>query len=172
MYAGSSLLACFLEVLAGFRRDARLAVELDDIVEDAEDSVLHPPQHQGRFRGNGWMPEPQPQPNWQGTTAPRRTPNPSQSCIRTLSARHGTALGLGLADLGAAALKNPRPRELTQAIATWIYETTDLHGVTFASPPRRRPAAMGGLRRPDDGFLSLQLRNIETEELHHESDPH
>lgn len=46
VYAGSSLKARFLEVLAGFRRDARrdarLASELDEIVEDDEDEVLHP----------------------------------------------------------------------------------------------------------------------------------
>ncbi|MEQ7736349.1 RES domain-containing protein, partial [Escherichia coli] len=37
VYAGSSLKACLLEVLAGFRRDARLAAELEDIVENDED---------------------------------------------------------------------------------------------------------------------------------------
>src|SRR5688572_13817491 len=42
VYAGSSLEACLLEVLAGFRRDARLAAELGEIVEDDEDAVLHP----------------------------------------------------------------------------------------------------------------------------------
>ncbi|MFE4835543.1 RES domain-containing protein [Arthrobacter sp. NPDC056691] len=42
VYAGSSLRACLLEVLAGFRRDARLAIEPDEIVEDAEDAVLYP----------------------------------------------------------------------------------------------------------------------------------
>jgi hypothetical protein len=45
----------------------------------------------------------------------------------------GVALSLGLLDLDAAALKDARPRRLTQAIAAWIYETTDLDGVTFAS---------------------------------------
>ncbi|VXC13197.1 hypothetical protein ARTHRO9AX_220051 [Arthrobacter sp. 9AX] len=29
-------------MLAGFRRDARLAAELDEIAEDDEDAVLHP----------------------------------------------------------------------------------------------------------------------------------
>ena len=42
VYAGSSLKACLLEVLAGFRPDPRLAAELDEIVEDDEDHVLHP----------------------------------------------------------------------------------------------------------------------------------
>ncbi|MBT2597673.1 hypothetical protein [Arthrobacter sp. ISL-72] len=45
----------------------------------------------------------------------------------------GMALSLGLADLDAAALKDARPRQLTQAIAAWIYENTDFDGITFAS---------------------------------------
>jgi hypothetical protein len=42
VYAGSSLKACLLEVLAGFRRDTRFAAEPDEIIEDDEDQVLHP----------------------------------------------------------------------------------------------------------------------------------
>ncbi|VXC13335.1 hypothetical protein ARTHRO9AX_220052 [Arthrobacter sp. 9AX] len=45
----------------------------------------------------------------------------------------GVALSLGLLDLDVAALKDTRPRGLTQAIAAWIYETTDLDGISFAS---------------------------------------
>ena len=41
IYAGSSLLACLLEVLAHSRKDARLSLELNEIVEDDEDKVLH-----------------------------------------------------------------------------------------------------------------------------------
>jgi len=42
IYAGSTLLACLLEVLAGFRPDPTLALELDDIEEDDEDAAMHP----------------------------------------------------------------------------------------------------------------------------------
>ena len=42
IYAGSTLLACLLEVLAGFQPDPTLALELDDIVEDDEDAAMHP----------------------------------------------------------------------------------------------------------------------------------
>lgn len=47
VYAGSSLLACLLEVLAVFRKDARLAVELDSIVEDDLDRQVHTTVTQG-----------------------------------------------------------------------------------------------------------------------------
>jgi len=40
---------------------------------------------------------------------------------------------LGLEDLDAAALKDARPRSLTQHVATYIYETTKLDGVRFLS---------------------------------------
>lgn len=56
MYAGSSLRACLLEVLAAFRRDARPARELDEIVEDDEDAVPHPILVSGQVPGNGLMP--------------------------------------------------------------------------------------------------------------------
>lgn len=39
---------CLLEVLAHFRKDARLSMELDEIVEDDEDKVLHPMIPPGR----------------------------------------------------------------------------------------------------------------------------
>ena len=41
VYAGSSLLGCLLEVLACFRNDPRLALDLLDIAEDDQDKVLH-----------------------------------------------------------------------------------------------------------------------------------
>lgn len=45
----------------------------------------------------------------------------------------GMVLRLGLLDLDAAALKDARPRELTQTVADCIYERKDLDGVPFAS---------------------------------------
>lgn len=47
--------ACLLEVLAAFRRDARIAMELDEIIEDDQDTVLHrtAPCRQGKSHANG-----------------------------------------------------------------------------------------------------------------------
>lgn len=39
---GSSLLAYLVKVLAGFRHDARLSMEWDEIIEDDEDKDLYP----------------------------------------------------------------------------------------------------------------------------------
>jgi hypothetical protein len=60
---GSSLQACLLEVLAGFRHDSRLAVELDDIVVDDEDAVLHPTLAQGKCPADASMPAQRPRRN-------------------------------------------------------------------------------------------------------------
>ncbi|WP_445259259.1 hypothetical protein [Nocardioides aurantiacus] len=40
---------------------------------------------------------------------------------------------LNLHDFDAAALKDGRPRALTQSVATYLHATTELDGVTFAS---------------------------------------
>jgi hypothetical protein len=58
-YAGSSLLACLLEVLAGFRKDARLSVELYEIIEDGEDKVRHTTVPPCQVQKSGWMSAPQ-----------------------------------------------------------------------------------------------------------------
>jgi hypothetical protein len=72
--------------------------------------------------------------------------------------------------LDAAAWKDARPRELTQAIAAWIYETTDLDGVTFASRYGDDLRLWAIFERPGDGVVSPQLWHIRIEELHHDSD--
>lgn len=167
VYAGSSLLACLLEVLAGFRHDARLAMELNEIIEDDADAVLH------RTVAPGHVPR-----EWLDARTATSAELAGTYCGVTDSKSiavlypHfiGTALRLGLADLDAAALKDARPRELTQAIATWIYETTDLDGVTFASRHGDDLQLWAVFERPDGGLVSPQLRHIKAEELHHDSD--
>lgn len=130
VYADSSLHACLLEVLAASRRDARIAMELDEIVEDDQDTVLHPTVPPGQVPRE-WL-------DARAATSAELTGTycavkDSKSIAVLYPHFIGIALRLGLADLDAAALKDARPRHLTQAIAAWIYENTDLNGVTFAS---------------------------------------
>ncbi|MDF9277424.1 RES domain-containing protein [Arthrobacter sp. EH-1B-1] len=167
IYAGSSLQACLLEVLAGFRLDARLAAELDEIVEDDEDAVLHPTVAPGKVPRE-----------WLDARAATSAALAGSYCVVTDSKSiailypHfiGMALNLGLPDLDAAALKDARPRQLTQAIAAWIYEKTDLDGVTFASRHGDDLQLWAIFERPDEGFVSPKLRHSRPEELHHDSD--
>jgi hypothetical protein len=166
VYAGSSLRACLLEVLAGFRRDARLAAELDEIVEDNEDEVLHP------TLASGQVPR-----EWLDARAATSAKLCGTYCAvtdsRSIAVLHphfiGIALSLGLLDLDAAALKDARPRHLTQAIAAWIYETTDLDGVTFASRHGDDLQLWAIFERPADPAVSPKLTRVRPEELHHDS---
>lgn len=82
----------------------------------------------------------------------------------------GIALGVGLMDFDAAALKDARPRQLTQAIAAWIYETTDIDGVTFSSRHGDDLRLWAIFERPGDPYVSPKLRRMRPEELHHDSD--
>lgn len=166
VYAGSSLQACLFEVLAGFRRDARLAMELGEITEDDEDAVLHPTVAPGQVPRE-----------WLDARAATSAELAGDYCAVTDSKSlavlypHfiGLALSLGLADLDAAALKDARPRKLTQAIAAWLYENTDLAGVTFASRHGDDLQLWAIFERPGDGSVSLNLRHGRSEELHHDS---
>ena len=72
--------------------------------------------------------------------------------------------------MDAVALKDARPRQLTQAIAAWIYETTDLDGVTFASRHGDDLRLWAIFERPGDPYVSPKLRHARPEELHHDSD--
>jgi hypothetical protein len=167
VYAGSSLLACLLEVLAGFRLDARLAAELDEIAEDDEDAVLHPTLPPGQVPRE-WLDA------RAGTSAELTGDYCAVTDSKSISVLYphfiGMALRLGLADLDAAALKDARPRQLTQAIAAWLYENTDLDGVTFASRHGDDLRLWAIFERPSDGFVSPKLRNSRSEELHHDSE--
>lgn len=159
--------ACLLEVLAGFRRDARLAAELDEIVEDNEDAVLHPTLASGQVPRE-WL-------DARTATSAKLTGNYcAVTDSRSIAVLHphfiGIALSLGLRDFDAAALKDARPRELTQAVAAWIYETTDLDGVTFASRHGDDLRLWAIFERPGDPYVSPKLTHAHPEELRHDSE--
>ena len=167
VYAGSSIRACLLEVLAGFRRDTRLAAELDEIVEDSEDAVLRPTLASGQVPRE-WLDA------RTATSAKLTGTYCAVTDSRSIAVLHphfiGMALTHGLLDLDAAALKDARPRRLTQAIAAWLYETTDLDGVTFASRHGDDLRLWAIFERPGDSYVSPKLTHARPEELHHDSD--
>jgi len=130
IYIGSTLLACLLEVLADFRPDLPLVNDLADIAVDEDDETLFSTVLAGRIDPT-WL-----DPRVAGTAALT-----GDFCwvttAQTLAALHphfvSAALRAGLKDFDAAALKDGRPRELTQSVATYLYAVTDLHGIRFAS---------------------------------------
>ncbi|MFC8041817.1 RES domain-containing protein [Paenarthrobacter sp. NPDC057355] len=166
VYAGSSLKACLLEVLAGFRPDPRLASELGEIIEDDEDHVLHPTILPGE--------EPR---EWLEPRTAARAELSGNYCAVTTSATVSAlyphfvakALSLGLTDFDAAALKDARPRQLTQAIAAWLYDTTTVDGVTFNSRHGDELQLWAIFERPGDPPTSPNLDKPHSVELDHRS---
>jgi len=133
LYVGASTLACYLEVLAPFRPDPILAAELDDIVDDQEDGVTMAPP--------GTLPL-----SWctdRLISAADLTGSfalvGSHESLPTLRQRFlDAARHAGLQDLDGSAIRAGQPRELTQAISSWIYRlatpTGDpLAGIQFDS---------------------------------------
>lgn len=162
IYAGSSLLACLLEVLAGFRKDARLSLELDEIIEDDEDKVLHPTLPPGQ------VPK-----EWLDERAAASAELSGRYCAVTDSGSvaalypHfiGLALASGLGDFDTAALKDARPRHLTQAVASRLYEMTDFDGVTFASRHGDDLHLWAIFERPGDPPITPNIHDVIVEEL-------
>lgn len=166
VYAGSSLLACLLEVLAHFRKDARLSLQIDDIVEDDEDKVLHPTIAAGSVPKE-WLDE------RRAASAELSGRYCAVTASSTIAALHprfiGLALSLGLDDFDAAALKDARPRRLTQAVASWLYETMDFDGVTFASRHGDDLQLWAVFERPEDLAVTPNIQDMEIEELEHDT---
>ncbi|WP_244882582.1 RES domain-containing protein [Gordonia desulfuricans] len=117
-------LACYLEVLAFARPSLQLIADLDEIVVDDEDEEHYPTLPPGqvprswceaRMLGHGTL---------TGRFAVPADPD-SLATLRTVF--RPLAIRYGLDDLDTAALRDGRPRGLTQAISHWIYALTD-HG--------------------------------------------
>lgn len=74
---------------------------------------------------------------------------------------------LNLHDLDAAALRDGRPRMLTQSVATYLHAATQLHGVTFASRLGDDLTLWAIFERAQDHAISPTLDAIE----HHPLSP-
>lgn len=164
VYAGSTLLACLLEVLAGFRPDPTLALELDNIVEDDEDTTMHPTARAGEI-SYSWL---EPRSTASATLTGRFCAVTAADSIAALRPQFIVlAHLLTLHDFGAAALRDGRPRALTQSVATYLHPTTDLDGVTFASRHGDDLALLAIFERAEDPAISRTLDAIE----HHPLSP-
>ena len=136
LYAGFSPLACYLEVLAVFRADPVVSrgTRRDHRQRQLRRPAIPPrPQVVCRDRGvrQGCSPP-------GGSRESFAVPGHPES-LPTLRVRFlNEAKAFGLADLDAAAIRDSRPRALTQAISAWIYtlssaDGTPISGIEFAS---------------------------------------
>lgn len=162
VYAGSSQFACLLEVLACFRPDGTLLAELGEIEEDEADASMNPTADPGHVPYS-WL---------EFRTAATATLTGSFCAVttaETVAALRPTfislALKLGLGDFDTAALKDGRPRALTQAVASHLYGTAALDGVTFASRHGDDLELWAIFERPSDPPVSPRLSNIEIRPL-------
>lgn len=163
VYAGSTLLACLLEVLAPFRTDPYITDELDAIDDDDDFPSGRP----------GLVPR-----SW---LSRRRasvatligvycvvTDRESLATIRTVLLP--AALRLGLADIDGGALRLSAPRELTQQVAAWLYDLHDgdrtvFDGVAFESRHGDGLPLWAVFERDDDLDTSRHLADIHTDML-------
>ena len=110
--------------------DPSVVDEREQIAEDDGDEILHPTVEPGLVSCS-WL-----EPRLVGTAVLRGqfsavTAAESIAALRPIFI--GRALAMHLLDFDAAALKDGRPRELTQQVATYVHDTTDVSGVRFCS---------------------------------------
>ncbi|MCW2854204.1 MAG: hypothetical protein JWM84_3868 [Nocardioides sp.] len=162
LYVANSLFGCLLEVLAPLRPDPTLAAEFTVIVEDATDAEDYPTVEPGEV-----------DPAWLDSRAAGNAYLSGEYCaitatetVAALRPRFiGGALALGRVDFDVAALKDGGTRELTQAISTYIYETTDLAGLWFASRHGDELEMWAIFERAGDPTISPRLSGIEAIDL-------
>lgn len=166
MYAGSTLQACLLEVLAAFRSDANVVSGMGDIKEDEEDAAAYPTAPAGEVPRT-WL-EPRIVTSAE-LTGKYYAITESQSLSALYPHFIGRALSLGLQDFDAAALKDLRARDLTQAVAFWLYKRADLDGIRYKSRHGDDLDLWAIFEQKWDPQVSLRLQNIRSEELHHDA---
>jgi len=163
VYAAYSLLACLLEVLAGFRPDLILRDVLGGIEEDPVDAADHSTLPVGRLP-RAWLDSrTATSAQLSGTYAAVTRPG----SLATVRARFGPLTArLGLADVDAGALKLAEARELTQAVARWLYDLpTDpaghpVSGVRFDSRHGDGLALWAVFEQPGDPPVSPRITDI------------
>ena len=152
VYAGESLLACLLEVLAAFRPDPQLLVDLDEIDEDPADAN-HPTSTAGEVPYS-WLEH---RTACSATLTGDYCDVAHSDSVAALRPRFISAvLHLGRQDFDTATLKDPALRSLTQPVATHLV-AVGVDGVTFTSRHGEELSLWAIFERPDDGEISPHL---------------
>jgi RES domain len=123
LYAGSSPLACFVEVLAKFRRDPGLADGLDEITVDPDDAAADSAVLPSGHVSTEW-----PRGRRLGIAEPAKGSYADLGTLRSLTTlrtepRVARALrAAGVADLDGATLRSTTPRSVTQQLSRIVFE--------------------------------------------------
>lgn len=165
IYAGGSLEACLIELLAPFRKDPLLAMEMGEIDVDAKDVEEHPTVPSGFIDVDEWL----------GMRLASSAHLNGSFCDVTDSQTIATlreqfypkaTLEYGLHDFDTAALKDARPRELTQSVSQYLWNTKttsgdDLcDGIEFRSRHGDDLVLWAVFEREGDGQISPHLSGI------------
>lgn len=119
IYAGNSLLGCYLELLAALRPDTVVVDALEEITDEATNAPAHPTIPAGRL-GRSWLDGRMVGEAELAGTFCRVTAAISIAVLRPVFL--GMARSLGATDFDAAVLKDSAPRELTRSVASWIFD--------------------------------------------------
>ncbi|QHC68922.1 RES domain-containing protein (plasmid) [Rathayibacter sp. VKM Ac-2759] len=163
VYAGQSIFACYIEVLAQFRPDPILTEDLDSIVEDEVDRSIYPTIQPGIVPETWFEPR-----RVGGAVLTGRYCDVGHSTtISTLRPFFiADALRFGLDDFDSSAIQNSKPRELTQAVGRSIFSETGpelqnmFDGVRFLSRHGNEVELWAIFERSDDAEVSGHLGEI------------
>lgn len=163
LYVGSTRLACYLEVLAFARPSIEVLADLDEIVVDDEDEDEFPTIAPGRLP-RSWC---APRIAASGVVTGWFVAPGDLETLATLRTRfRATAIRHGLADLDAAAIRDGRPRAVTQAISGWANtllgpDGDPVAGIEFDSRHGDGLTLWALYERPGDSAVSAHVIPLE-----------
>ena len=169
VYAGDTLLACLVELLAPHRPDPYLLTDMDGIVEDDVDADLFPTAPAGEIDVDQWLT------NRVAGSAVLTGRFVDITAAESVAALHpvfkGRALAYSLQDFDTAALKSAENRLLTQEVSQYLWTRRNPDGTDFCDGIRFRSRHGDDLllwavyERDTDGQISSRITRIELMDL-------
>jgi hypothetical protein len=163
IYAGSSLFACLVEVLARFRPDPILHTDMASIQVDEADASLYATVPAGVV-DEAWLTV---RKISRARLSGRYCDVADSATVAALRTRFiGLAMALGMADFDSSALQNSEPRELTQQVGREVYAMSDgaghplFDGVRFLSRHGNDLELWTVFERSTDGESSARLSSV------------
>lgn len=154
VYAGATLFACFVELLAKFRPDPGLITKLDDIVEDGVDALEFPVVGPGVLAGAWTAGRAVGEARFVGRVF---DPTTAEGIAELRPHFLAQARSLGCDDFDAAALKDGRARALTQSVSTYVHLHKQVDALMFRSRLGDELELLAIYERPGDDPVSTSL---------------
>ena len=169
VYAGESLLGCYVELLAQYRPDQYLYAEMEEIEEDEKDAENFPSIQTGTLDIQDWLT------NRMASKALLTGEFIDVTALKTVQwlrpRFNARALAYGLKDFDVSVLKNADQRLLTQEVSQYLWmgknpDGTDLcDGIQFRSRHGDDLVLWAIFERENDGQISSHIDDIKPYEL-------